>query len=204
MRAYIACALGDFARAEALCRSLARAGDAAVRARAAITLGAVRRQTGRHALGRRADKAALRAAPDAATRAHALIGLAADAVGLWDAAGCADALARAASEAPRGDWRLRVRLEWVRAELALLTGRPRRAAAHARHALDRSRRAAARRHESKSLLFLAAALRTAGDPAWPAAARRAFAVARGIGARPVAEAAAALLREREPGARARR
>lgn len=199
IRAYVACARGEFARAERLSRELARSREPALRARAAITLGSVLRQTGRHAAGRVADERALGAAAavpgrsGAALRAHALVGLAADAVGLGEAARCARLLARAASAAPRRDWRVAVRLAWVRAEHALLTARPRAAAAHARRALARSREAGAARHEAKSWLFLAAALRDARDPAWRAPARRAATIAARIGARPVEAAARGLL-----------
>lgn len=199
LRASIACARGDFAGAERRARALLRAADPAVRARAAITLGSVLRQTGRHAAGRRVDERALaaaRAVPGRegdALRAHALIGLGADAVGLADAPCCARMIARAAAAAPRGDWRVSVRLAWVRTEHALMTSRPRAAVATARRALARSERAGARRHVAKSWLFLAAALREAGDPGWREAARHAAALARRIGARPVGAAAKDLL-----------
>ncbi|MGH2829218.1 MAG: hypothetical protein ACRDJM_01915, partial [Actinomycetota bacterium] len=53
--------------------------------------------------------------------------------------------------------------------------------------------AQARRHESKSLLFLGAALRDAGDPTWDGHVRQAREIASRIGAVPIRDAAAALL-----------
>lgn len=199
MLAYVAAARGDFPAAERRCRALLSSTDATVRARAALTLGSVLRQTRRHAEAREIDRRALRAATGESGRAHALIGLAADAVGMGDAAECARKLARAARIAPRSDWRVWVRLRWVRAEHALLTGNCRAAIPQARAALARSRATKAARHEAKSLLFLGVALDACGEPGARAALSRAERIAARIGARPIA----AVARERL-GARRRR
>jgi tetratricopeptide (TPR) repeat protein len=194
LTAYLLAARGAFSDAEAALTPLARAArDPALRARAAITLGSVLRQTGRHDFAGRVDERALRLAPDASLRAHALIGLAADAVGLGDQRACGERLTRAARTAQPRDWRVLVRLDWVRAERALLVGRPREAAARARAALARSRRAGARRHEAKSLLFLGVALRQAGSPGARRRLEEAMRLARRLGAAPIASVARGLL-----------
>ena len=192
--AYVAAARGDFPAAEYLAEPLARrARDPEIRVAASLTLGSVLRQTGRHRLARAHDLRAARLATTPAARAHAFIGLAADSVGLGDAGGCARRLAEAAAVVPRGDWRARVRLDWVRAEHALLTGRPRIAARAAARALERSKTAGARRHEAKSSLFLGAALAAAGDPGCRKALRDAERVAKRVGATPIARVARELL-----------
>jgi hypothetical protein len=142
---------------------------------AASTLASHRRQLGLHAAARPLDSLALRLAAgapastagsdgdglDAAgARCDALTGLAADALGL----GRLDASARllaAAGRAGGGSWRADVRLGWVRAELALASGRADAAVVPARDALQRS--AGSVRHEVKSAMVLGVALATAGD-----------------------------------------
>jgi tetratricopeptide (TPR) repeat protein len=202
LRAYLLAAVGDFRAAEAIADRLARtAPSATVRARATVTLGSVLRQTGRHGAARVVEEAALATAPGAELRRHLLIGLAADAVGLGELEVVVATLRRAGSELV-GGWRAGVRLRWVRCERDLLAGRPAGAARHARDAVALSRRAGARRHEAKSLLFAGAALRAAaarghGTAAEEEEARRSLReagrIAARIGARPVADVAAALL-----------
>ena len=168
-------------------------GDGHLASRALVTGASALRQTGRHAAAFPLDEGALRLAPDDACRAHALIGLAADAVGLGRERQCADRIDEAASLAPTGDWRVRVRLAWVRCEHALLANRPRKATTHARDALERSKSSKARRHESKSQLFLAFALREAGDDSWKLSLRKARDIAIKIGAEPIVAVADAHL-----------
>jgi hypothetical protein len=95
----------------------------------------------------------------------ALLGLAADAIGLADLE-LADRLLRlaepAAAEHP--SWRPGVRWHWVRAELALSQNRPEPAIEWARPALARATAAGAVRHQVKSALVLAAAEAGAGSP----------------------------------------
>lgn len=95
----------------------------------------------------------------AAARADALIGLVADAVGLGRLALARRRLARAGRAlAADRSWRTAVRLDWVRAEVALLGGRPAEAVAAATAALRRAQAADAPRHAAKSLLILGAAV----------------------------------------------
>jgi tetratricopeptide (TPR) repeat protein len=193
--AYLDTARGRFARAERRARSIL--GDASAdrdaRCLAAITLGSVLRQTGRHAEAREIEVSWLRRAAVRELRAHLLIGLAADAVGLGELRSVDRALGRLGAR-PAGGWRAAVRARWVRCERELLAGRPDRAAPHARRALAISERARARRHVAKSHLFLGVALRGAGRyREADAAFRRASDLARKLDARPVASVADALL-----------
>jgi tetratricopeptide (TPR) repeat protein len=195
LRAYLSAARGDFARAERAARALLRSRDldAVVRARAAATLGSVLRQTGRHADAGVVERHALARGATGEPRTQLLIGLVADSVGLGDLKGVDRALGRVGVR-PAGGWRVRVRRAWVRCERELLAGRPGPAAGHARRALDAAERAGARRHVAKSLLFLGAALREAGDDRGAdRALRRARAIASRIGARPVAAVAGEML-----------
>lgn len=201
-RAYLHNATGEFDDALAVAMEVAEAsGDASLASRALVTAASALRQTHRHLPAHPMDESALRLAPDDATAAHALIGLAADCVGLGRAEEAEGHIDAAVRRAPGGDWRIRVRLAWVRCEHALLTARARKAATHARDALERSRAAGARRHEAKSLLFLGVALREAGDPAWTDAVRKSREIAGRIGAAPVRDAAAALLEGPAPARR---
>ena len=206
VEAYVDAARGNFSRAErSLCRILSSdSAPADTRARAVLTLGSVLRQTGRHSEARDRERRALKDAPTRELRAHLLIGLAADAVGLGDLT-TVDATLRRLGARPAGGWRVAVRLRWVRCERELLAGRPAPAAAHARRALAVAERARARRHRAKSLLFLGAALAEAAerDPSERRAAaraveadsalRRARALALSTGARPIAAVAGRLL-----------
>ena len=160
----------------------------AVAAHAAVTRAAHRRQQGGHAAARRDDALGLRLASsdranadrangdrttadgacgdgtDAwAARIDALVGLAADAVGLGAVTAAArylDAAERAGEGHP--SWRPPVRLGWVRAELALVSGRAADAVAPATGALASARSAGAARHVLKSRLVLAVARGAAG------------------------------------------
>ena len=194
IRAYLDAARGRFERAESRCRTLLEESSSrAARVRAAITLGSVMRQTARHPEAEGVDVLALRHAPSRSLRAHALIGLAADAVGMLDARTCGRRLARAARVVPRGDWRCRVRLDWVRTEQALLVGNAPSAIDSARAALARARRAGAMRHEAKSLLFLGAALRQHDEAESSRCLEQARRIARRIGAKPIADVARNIL-----------
>jgi len=195
LRAYLHNCFGRFDEALELAMDLAQGSDdPRVASRALITAASTLRQTGRHLPAHPLDESAFRLAPDDATRAHALVGLAADAAGLGRDS--AAPLEQAAALAPPGDWRVRVRLAWVRCEQALVAGRARKAVTHARDALDRSRDAGARRHEAKSLLFLGFALREAGDREWTEHMVLAKSIAKRIGAAPIAAVAGEALQER--------
>ena len=105
-----------------------------------------------------------------AARIDALVGLAADAVGLGDPAGAERLLAAAAPAlAAHPSWRPATRAGWVRAELALVLGRPAEAVAPAEAALAAAGRGGSRRHVLKSRIVLAVA-RSAAGVMTPAAA----------------------------------
>ena len=139
-----------------------------VAAHAAVALASHRRQQGGHAAARVLDARALALASTARADegprpdgtdvlgavVDALVGLAADAVGLGDAAGAARLLDAAAARGHPG-WRPAVRAGWVRAELALLTGRAADAVGPADAALTVSRAAGSPRHVVKSRLVRA-------------------------------------------------
>lgn len=159
---------GRFAAAATLLRALLvePGTPPAVAAHAAVTLAAHRRQQGGHARARLLDARGLRLAaaapvtaarPDgtdaAAARVDALVGLAADALGLGDPV--AERLLDAAAAVGHPSWRTAVRIGWVRAELALYGGRAGQGVEPAERALDRARTAGARRHVVKSRLVLA-------------------------------------------------
>ena len=154
--------------------------DDAVPSLAASTRASHLRQLGRHAEAEPLDLLALRSAgssPAAAVaRADALVGLVADAVGALDLGLALDRLGAAEGDLAPGAgprsaggwidgarWRGLVRLDWVRAETALLGGDPAAAVLAATAALDRARRAAAPRHVTKSLMMLGATTQAIGD-----------------------------------------
>ena len=143
-------AQGHYARAATLLHDLTRRQDD-LAALAAATLASHRRQLGGHAAARRLDAHALATATTDEARADALLGLAADAVGL----GRLDEARKLAARAPRTTWRARVRHAWVSAEICLSTGGAARP--HAERAVDESR---GTRHRIKSEIVLAAALTT--------------------------------------------
>jgi hypothetical protein len=123
------------------------------------------RQLGWHARARRWDgRASALAGADLEARADALIGLAADALGVGRFAASATALHRAAAvlteSAPA---RLPVRLAWVSAELAMARGDGAAAVGHAQRAVDLAGGLGSARHTLKSDVILAAALSSAGE-----------------------------------------
>ena len=204
IRSYLAAARGHFARAERDARAVLRSAvEPSLRARAAVTLGSILRQTDRHAEARAVESATLRRTSTPALRAHLLVGLAADAVGLGDLRAVDRRLEQAGALRVR-DPRLTIRLRWVRCERELLAGRPERAARWARSAVAASRRVGARRHLAKSLLFLGASRletvrRAEGATSARAAVearsslREARATAERLGAGPIARVAGELL-----------
>lgn len=123
------------------------------------------RQLGWHTRARRWDGRALTlAGPDTEGAADALIGLAADALGVGRLAASQRALARAgellSDSAPP---RLQVRLGWVSAELAMARGEGTAAISHAERAVEHAAVLGSVRHEVKSSVVLAAARCSAGD-----------------------------------------
>lgn len=171
---------GRYARAAALLDGLARDRDPVVASLACSTLASHRRQLGGHAEARRWDAKALRALgpsgrrPSAGTDVadgldasgawfDAVIGLAADAVGVGDlATATAVHKAAVARSAASGNgsvsWRTRVRLNWVRAEIALLGADSVGARRAAEHSIVDANEHGARRHRLKSEIILAASL----------------------------------------------
>lgn len=164
---------------------------------AAATLASVQRQLGRHQDGLEWDQWALRLAAGAPEATFdATLGLAADAIGLGNAAQARLHLDAAADHVgERSDWwRQRVRLDWVRAELALLTDRPQQAVQHAAAAVALAEMSGAPRHVAKGTLFTGVALLQAGDLESAAVSlRRAAGLAESLGATPLVWPARAML-----------
>jgi hypothetical protein len=123
------------------------------------------RQLGWHDRARRWDGLAMAVAgSDPEAGADALIGLAADALGVGRFAASAAALGRADEMLTRGvPPRLHVRLAWVSAELAMVTGDGATAVGHAERAIELAAALGSARHAVKSDMVLAAALCSAGD-----------------------------------------
>ena len=159
------------------------------RALPASAVGAIQRQLGRHAEGRDWDRSALDAsAGNAETQCEALLGLGSDAVGLGDPDAARQALAEAESivaDRPLW-WRQPIRLDWLRAEVALLEDEPAQARAAAERALDAAEAANAPRHVAKSLLFAGVAATEHGQQSVAVdLLARAAVLAEGLGARPL-------------------
>lgn len=163
---------------------------------AAATVASVHRQLGRHAAARETDLRGLALTDGTGEAAFdCRLGLAADAVGLGDPVGAASELAEAAKLVPGRDdwWRQRVRLDWVRAEVALLEGNPAQAVEHAESAVSGAEEARAPRHVAKGLLFLGVAQLHAGSPEATGYLRRAATLAEGLSTLPLVWPARALL-----------
>jgi hypothetical protein len=164
LRAVVAGGQGRYASAVADLADVVRLGGRTV-SLAHSTRASFLRQLGRHAHARTWDGRALACAGgDVQSHADALIGLAADALGIGRFAASETALQRAAelldpSVAPR----LPVRLAWVSSELAMVRGDGQTAVAHAQHAVELADRLRSVRHAVKSDVVLAAALCSAGD-----------------------------------------
>ncbi len=133
------------------------------------TQGSFLRQLGWHALARGWDGRALAlAGADVEARGDALIGLAADALGVGRFAAAAVLLTRADQDlTPSSEPdRLAVRRRWVAAELAMARGEGQIAIRHAEEAVEQSRASngmGSVRHRVKSDVVLAAALCSAGN-----------------------------------------
>jgi tetratricopeptide (TPR) repeat protein len=155
----------------------------------AATVASVHRQLGRHAVAQGYDETALAGSQGRGEAGFdALLGLAADAVGLGDEATAAGRLAEASGLAEgRSDWwRQRVRLGWVRAEIELLGGRPDEAIAAAQASVELAEHSGAPRHVAKGLLFLGVSQVEAGRPGEAAATlRRAALLAESLGTLPL-------------------
>ncbi|HEX7104882.1 MAG TPA: hypothetical protein VF218_02870 [Acidothermaceae bacterium] len=180
---------------------------------AAATVASVHRQLGRHTTAWDFDALGLTAADAIPGLDEAVfdcrLGLASDAVGLGERDIAATELDVAASlvEAHPDWWRQRVRLDWVRAEIALLDENPAGAQEAAGEAIDRAELAKAPRHVAKGLLFLGVAQAQSGAPDTLTTLRRAATLAEQLGTTPLIWPARALigamLAEEDPATSAR-
>lgn len=164
---------------------------------AAATAASVHRGLGRHQAARELDQRGLRLAEgsDEATF-DCTLGLATDAVGLDELDTARARLGEAEELVATHDdewWRQRTRLEWGRAEVALLADEPQEAVTAASASVEHAERARAPRHVAKGLLFQGVAELQAGSPESSATLRRAATLAEGLGTLPVTWQARALL-----------
>jgi tetratricopeptide (TPR) repeat protein len=174
---------------------------------AAAAVAAVNRQLGRHGSARAHDEQALTLTGGAGEAGFdAVVGLAADAVGLGEAGAAREhqAAAKALVEEHAHWWRQRVRLGWLEAEIGLLTGEPEAAAEVAHEAVELAERSGAPRHVAKGLLFLGVAqVESAREDDAAATLRRAALLAESLGTLPLLWPAravlGALVAERDPG-----
>ncbi|OLT87825.1 hypothetical protein [Mycobacterium syngnathidarum] len=122
------------------------------------------RQLGGHARARAADgQAWARCGDDAEAAADALVGLAADALGLGRFGVSERLLDRARALETSANSRRQIRLEWVSAELAMVQGDGAAAVEHARRGVAAAAGHRSTRHAVKSDVVLAAALCSAGE-----------------------------------------
>jgi hypothetical protein len=135
---------------------------------AASTAASHARQVGCHAYARRLDAAALRAAGssggDAESTVDALLGLAADAIGLGRPVEARRLHAAAVARTGTVPWRTTVRIDWVATEVAMATGRATDAVAPAERALAAAEAGGGVRHTVKSTMMLGAVLTAGGTP----------------------------------------
>jgi hypothetical protein len=180
---------------------------------AAATVASVHRQLGRHTVAWEFDALGLTAADALPGLDEAVfdcrLGLASDAVGLGEIeiAGTELGVAAGLAEIHPDWWRQRVRLDWVRAEIALLEENPMAAQESASEAIDAAERAHAPRHIAKGLLFLGVAQAHLGSPDTVTTLRRAATLAEQLGTTPLIWQAralvGALLAEDDPATSAR-
>ncbi len=172
-RAVAAAGQGRYSSARADLAALRRRDPAGAFASLSLsTEASLLRQLGGHRLAAGWDGRALALAQTSGdhpmavqARADAIVGLAADALGVGRLAASARLLERAGDLTPgSGVPRLAIRLEWVSAELAMAGGHGERAVTHARRGVEIAEQAspALRRHRVKSDVVLAAALCCAG------------------------------------------
>jgi hypothetical protein len=168
LRAVAAGGQGRYGSARAdLARLLQRAPTLRLASLAHSTAGSLLRQVGWHTVARGWDgRAVALAGDDPEAGADALLGLAADALGLGRLTASAALLRRADELVACAPHRVSVRRCWVAAELAMAGGDGDAAVRHARAAVelaaDPVAGPASLRHRAKSDVVLAAALGTAG------------------------------------------
>lgn len=173
LRAVAAAGQGRYSSARADLAALRRAQPGGPLASLSLsTEASLLRQLGGHRLAAGWDGRALALVQTAdgpmavQARADALVGLAADALGVGRLASSARLLERAGEQADGPEVsRLVIRRRWVSAELAMAGGRGADAVAHARRGVEIAEQAlpALRRHRVKSDVVLAAALCCAGS-----------------------------------------
>ena len=164
---------------------------------AASSAASVQRQLGQHPAAKVLDEQGLALAEGGAEPTFdALLGLAADNVGLGDAAAARARLTEAAalSDARSDWWRQKVELAWVQAEASLLEGSPTAAADSLAPAITSAEVSGAPRYVAKSLLFLGVAQVQSGQLAdAETTLRRAATLAESLGAIPLLWPSRALL-----------
>jgi len=161
LRAVAAGGQGRYATAFAELAELRRTAGAPLVSLSHSTQASLLRQLGWHDRARGWDGCALaRAGTDPHARADALVGLAADALGVGRLATSAALLG--AAEGVTGPPRSGVRFAWVSAELAMASGDGAAAVTHARRGVELAEPLASVRHRTKSDVVLAAALCCAG------------------------------------------
>ena len=155
---------------------------------AACTLASIHRQVGKFAEARAYDDwAGSVAAGDPRVAFEAMLGSAADSVGMGDREGATSKVAQAramCSENPSW-WRERIRLGWVQCEVALILDRAAEAIPPLTRSVQEAEQVGAPRHVAKSLLFLAAAMQAVADPAALSVMGRAAMLAESLGAWPL-------------------
>lgn len=207
LRAVAAGGQGRYASAHAELAMLRRTVPAGPLASLALsTTASLWRQLGWHTRARGYDgRALLLAGEDTEAAADALVGLAADALGVGRFAASAALLARADRLPTPSATRQPVRRAWVGAELAMATGDGAEAIRLARRAQERVADTDLARHRVKSDLVAAAALCTAGRvDAARRAADTALDAAEELGLMPLRWAAGCLLDGIGSGSRAAR
>lgn len=127
------------------------------------THGSFVRQLGGHDEARFWDGRALAlAGPDSEPVVDALLGLAADALGMGRLAASAGLLARARAASAQAHGRLPIRVQWVAAELAMAQADGKNAVEHAQRSAELAAGFPSLRHQVKSQVVHAAALCCAG------------------------------------------
>ena len=164
---------------------------------AASTAASVHRGLGRHDAARELDLRGLALSDDSDEAVFdSMLGLAADAVGSDDLAEAQERFERAKAivDGHGGDWwRQRVRLDWARADIAVLAEKPHEAILAAGGAVSGAEAARAPRHVAKGLLFQGVAELHAGSDDALATLRRAAGLAEGLAALPLVWQARALV-----------
>ncbi|KUI36508.1 hypothetical protein AU195_12800 [Mycobacterium sp. IS-1496] len=164
LRAVAAGGQGRYAAAFTDLAALTRSAGSAPVSLALSTRASFLRQLGGHRSAAGWDGRALHAADTDTAVADALIGLAADALGVGRFTASQRLLDRAAAVVEAaGDARLPVRLEWVSAELAMVQGDGATAVEHAERAVAAAAAFTSVRHRVKSDVVLAAALCSHGE-----------------------------------------